>query len=124
MAAAALVMDAAGAVRHRLRRTGMPLGRDGHEPYADGPAVVLEPGDLVLVVTDGVDEATDHRATECFGMERAAEVVRRNRTRPASEIVEAVCAAVREFCLPESPADDVTVMVVKVLGSGEPGAKS
>ncbi len=112
---AALVLDADGTVKHRLRRTGPPLGRNTSEPQADGPTVTLVPGDLVLVVTDGVDEAMDARATECFGMERAAEVVRRNAARPAAEIVDALCREVGVFCHPETPADDVTVMVVKVV---------
>jgi sigma-B regulation protein RsbU (phosphoserine phosphatase) len=114
---AALVLGADGTVKHRLRRTGPPLGREPAEPYGNGPEVVLAPGDLVLVVTDGVDEAMDARATECFGMERAAEVVRRNASRPAAEIVAALCDAVVEFCHPETPVDDVTVMVVKVRGA-------
>ncbi len=111
---AALVIDASGRVKHRLRRTGAPLGRSPNEPHPNGPDVALEAGDLVLVVTDGVDEATDAKATECFGMERAAEVVRRHASLPAAEIVAALCDAVRQFCLPETPADDVTVMVLKV----------
>ena len=112
---AALVFDREGRAKAALGRTGPPLGRDPGVPHVNGPELVLAPGDLLLLVTDGVDEAMDPTATECFGMERAAQVVRTHAERPAEEIVGALCRAVREFCAPEAPADDVTVMVLKVL---------
>ncbi len=112
---AALLLDRSGQIKASLARTGPPLGRKPSEPHRDGMEVTLSPGDLLLMVTDGVDEALNAGATECFGMERAAAVVRAHADQPAATIVAALCRAVREFSAPESPADDVTVMVLKVL---------
>jgi PAS domain S-box-containing protein len=116
---AALVLGVDGEIRATLRRNGPPLGRRPDQPHENGPEVTLRPGELLLIVTDGVDEATDAAATECFGMERAAEVVRKHASLSAEAIVAAVCQAVREYCAPESPADDVTVLVVKALPAAE-----
>ena len=58
------------------------------------------------------DSAADE---ELFGVDRALDVVRAKRDRPAAEIVEAICEAARQFTAPELPADDLTVVVVKVL---------
>lgn len=103
-----------GSVRAVLSRTGRPLGRQGATPYPPGREVPLQTGDILLMLTDGIDEAM-RADDEVFGVERAVDVVRRNRERPAAEIVEAVCTAAREFTAPLLPTDDLTVVVIKVL---------
>ena len=52
---------------------------------------------------------------ELFGTERMLAVLRANRERPASEIVQALYFAVREFCRGAEQQDDVTAIVLKVL---------
>ncbi len=111
---AGLVIGRDGTVRTVLGRTGRPLGRQGDVPYPSGGEVMLQPGDILLLLTDGIEEAM-RSDDEIFGMERAVAVVRSHRDRPASEIVEAVCTAARTFSSPEPQTDDLTVVVLKAL---------
>jgi sigma-B regulation protein RsbU (phosphoserine phosphatase) len=71
---------------------------------------------LVLLLTDGIFEATSP-AGELFGMERVFDVIRRGRHGSAREIVEQLHAAAREFCRGRPQQDDITAVVVKVLGT-------
>jgi sigma-B regulation protein RsbU (phosphoserine phosphatase) len=77
-----------------------------------GP-MVLEPGDIVLLLTDGVLEAQSPDDDD-FGSERALEIVRKNRSQTAREIVESLYRAILEFSRTENQRDDVTVVVIKV----------
>lgn len=103
-----------GSVRAVLSRTGRPLGRQGDVPYPAASSIPVQSGDVLLMITDGIDEAM-RADDEIFGVERAVQVVRTHQDRPAAEIVQAVCKAARDFTAPEPPADDLTVVVVKVL---------
>jgi serine phosphatase RsbU (regulator of sigma subunit) len=109
------VLDAAGAVKTLLESTGYPLGIDPEGQFTGGPAVRLEPGDLVLLLTDGIVEARS-AADASFGLERALEVVRAHRMRPSQAIITELYRAVRDFCRDKTPIDDVTAIVIKVAG--------
>jgi phosphoserine phosphatase RsbU/P len=108
-----------GSVRAVLGTTGLPLGVTDEANFPEPEAVALEPGDHVLLLTDGVIEAVGpDRAL--FGTERALDVVRARSGEPASRIVEALHRAVRDFAGKDEPADDVTSVVIKVgHGPGE-----
>ena len=104
-----------GEVRASLRRSGPPLGRRPDAVYASSAERWLEPGETLLLVTDGIDEALDASGLECFGMERAGEVVRACVGRPASSLVGALLEAVRHHTGPGAPADDLTALVMRVV---------
>lgn len=108
------LIGADGTVRAVLGRTGRPLGRQKEGPYPPGREIALQSGDILLLLTDGIDEAM-RADDEIFGVERAIDVVRANRHLPAAAIVEALCGAARAFTAPEPPNDDLTVVVVKVV---------
>jgi serine phosphatase RsbU (regulator of sigma subunit) len=81
----------------------------------------LEPGATLLIVTDGVTEATNG-AAELFGAGRvtalAGEALRApGRSEPARLVADLV-EAVRRFCGPVEPADDVTVLALRWIGPG------
>jgi serine phosphatase RsbU (regulator of sigma subunit) len=107
------VLGPSGAVRQHLLSTDVPLGifPDGNFPTA--PAIQLEPGDIVLLLTDGVLEARSPGG-EWFGGERALRLVQAQRTRSAREIVEALYHEVRCFTHERPQDDDITAVVVKV----------
>ncbi len=71
----------------------------------------LQSGDIFVLYTDGVSEASN-ADQEDFGTERIAEIVQQNRTRSAQEIVSAIVSGVTNFSTAEQ-ADDITVVVVK-----------
>jgi len=107
------VLDSAGKVKNELWSTGIPLGVDAGSEFSSADPISLDQGDLVFLLTDGVVEATSVDKT-LFGPNRALEVVRQNRARPARQIIESLYIAIREF-QPMTRDDDVTALVVKVL---------
>jgi sigma-B regulation protein RsbU (phosphoserine phosphatase) len=75
----------------------------------------LEPGDLMVLLTDGVTEA-ENRAGAPFGYPGVLEVVEPRATKP----VAAVRDALFEALLKHSPtlADDATIVVLRYVGPG------
>jgi PAS domain S-box-containing protein len=106
------VLDTSGRVKAKMESTSFPLAimPDAEFPLAD--PITLEPGDLVLLVTDGLLE-TSSPDREMFRMDRVLEVVRQHLEESASDIIEHVYQAVRDFSGGQEMEDDVTVLVVK-----------
>jgi serine phosphatase RsbU (regulator of sigma subunit) len=111
------VLDPQGAVKSLLASTAFPLGIDPEGAFAGATELRLEPGETVLLLTDGISEACSADDVP-FGTERALEVVRRHRERPAQEIAAALHRAVRDFCQDQTLIDDVTAIVLKVADGG------
>jgi sigma-B regulation protein RsbU (phosphoserine phosphatase) len=107
------VLDAFGDIKAALGSTAMPLGLMPDTVFPVIGPMVLEPGDIVLLLTDGVLEAQSPDDDD-FGSERALEIVRKNRSQTAREIVESLYRAILEFSRTENQRDDVTVVVIKV----------
>jgi sigma-B regulation protein RsbU (phosphoserine phosphatase) len=105
---------------------GFPLGvRDKARYLAQDLA--LAPGDVVVFFTDGVTEAqAPHdlprngpiEPDEQFESDRLAAVVAANAHRSAAEIHDAVVAAVDAWVAGGPQTDDVTLVVIKVVGDG------
>jgi phosphoserine phosphatase RsbU/P len=114
--AAGYILDRVGAVRSRLRSTGLPLGVDATLDIAAGPTTILQPGEIVVLLTDGVVEAESPTAT-AFGTERMLEVARAHRGSRARTIVDALYQAVHRFAHDGRQRDDITVVIVKVDAS-------
>jgi sigma-B regulation protein RsbU (phosphoserine phosphatase) len=74
----------------------------------------FEPGDILVLFSDGVTEAPDPQDQE-FGEERLANLVATLRDRPAREIVEEIHKAVHTFTQGAPPADDITVLIARRL---------
>jgi serine phosphatase RsbU (regulator of sigma subunit) len=108
------VFDAAGEVKGRLESTGIPLAILPDAEYTAEAAPPLAPGETVLLMTDGIVEAYRPDQT-LFGMGRVLEIVKANRDRPARDVLNALHAAVRDFCGPDTPPDDMTAIVIKAL---------
>ena len=110
---AGYVLDESGEVKAVLKSNALPWAilRETEFPVS-GP-VALETGDLVLLVTDGVLEASTPNK-ELFGTERMLDLVRANRHHKASEIIETLHRAVLDFTERDGLVDDVTVVIMKV----------
>jgi sigma-B regulation protein RsbU (phosphoserine phosphatase) len=96
-----------------LTRTGMAMGVIADTPYTER-TVHLDPGDFVLLYTDGVTDATDARGQN-FGIERLHRVIADQHRAPAADIVAALERAVHDFTGSTTPFDDVTIVVIKCL---------
>lgn len=70
----------------------------------------LNPGDLLVVYSDGVTEA--NRGEEEFGEVRLINELRENSRRPVSEIVPAILASVQQFSAGDQ-YDDLTLMAAR-----------
>jgi Serine phosphatase RsbU, regulator of sigma subunit len=97
-----------------LSATGMAIGVLTDAGYTSD-TVVLGPGDVVVLYTDGITEA-ENAGQELFGEERLRETIARVRTRPAAEIVSAILEAVQAFSGTTPQSDDITLMVVRNIG--------
>ncbi len=106
------VFDSRGEVRTLLQSTGMPLGLDKTGAFPAGTGLTLEPGELVLLLTDGIVEAASHDGP-LFGAGRALESIRAHRGGPAGEIVAALFDEVRTFSQGVQ-TDDMTAVIIKV----------
>jgi PAS domain S-box-containing protein len=116
------VLDGRGEVKLALRSTGVPLGVELTSGFPNGPAVRLEPGDLVFLLSDGIIEAPSAKGRP-FGMERTLAVVRAHRSRPPGDIVAALVQEVRAWS-EGALADDMTAIILKTGGEGRLAAAS
>jgi sigma-B regulation protein RsbU (phosphoserine phosphatase) len=97
-----------------LDSPGVALGMVRGFRYRLSEPVPVGPGDILFLYTDGIIEAMNP-AKEQFELERTAEVIRRNRDRPARDICEAVRVAVADFSRPVPQEDDLTMIVARSL---------
>jgi serine phosphatase RsbU (regulator of sigma subunit) len=82
--------------------------------------LMLPPGGLLLLMTDGITEAASTRdeprsKATMFGEPRALEIVRQCRQASAARIAAQLITRAREFTHRRDQDDDMTVVVVKVL---------
>jgi sigma-B regulation protein RsbU (phosphoserine phosphatase) len=84
------------------------------EPQFTNTVVALSQGDILTLFTDGVTEQENEAGDE-FSIERLEEVVRNRETEPAASLVANITEAVSAFAGEKAQADDLTVVVVKVL---------
>ena len=78
--------------------------------------VVLAPGDLLVLYTDGVTEATDSEGS-MFGEARLHDMVAGLGSATAQEVIAAILDAVRSFAGEAPQADDLTLVVLRRLPS-------
>lgn len=74
--------------------------------------VQLNPGDVVVLYTDGIPEAFDINQAQ-YGLKRLCQVVVENRHRCTQEIREAVINDVWQYIGAEKVFDDITLVVMK-----------
>ncbi len=94
----------------QLTRTALPLGIV-ENLESSARTLELEPGDVLVLYTDGITEAQDEEEG-FFGEERLQRLVGRNCHRPAQIIGEKVVAAVYDFMGEAPQHDDMTLMVI------------
>jgi PAS domain S-box-containing protein len=110
---AGYVFDVKGAIKTTLKRTGIPLGMKADTQYATAPEIQLASGDLVLLLSDGIEE-TCGPDDNLFGVDRILEVVRAQRLKTSQEIVQALYEATRSHADQAPQIDDITAIVAKV----------
>jgi phosphoserine phosphatase RsbU/P len=106
------LLDAAGAVRGALESTGPPLGISNAWEAPQSVPAALVPGDLLVLVTDGVTEsaAPDGSLLDGRGV---LELIRRHRSGSARQVLDGIVGGVREFVHDSPQADDMTAVVCR-----------
>jgi phosphoserine phosphatase RsbU/P len=95
-----------------LEISGLPLGSFERSEYEE-TTVALAPGDVLVFHTDGVTDA--RRGGEDYGLARLIRQVEEHAGRAAPKLGDRILADVHLFLGDRTPADDVTLVVVKVL---------
>lgn len=101
--------DAEGARLLELE-TGAALGLDEEAGYPSH-TLRLQPGQTLLMYTDGITEATDTRQ-DMFGTQRMLDCLARLPTRTASGLADGLLAEVDRFAADAGQADDITVLAL------------
>jgi sigma-B regulation protein RsbU (phosphoserine phosphatase) len=91
---------------------GLPLGIVPEGSY-DESVQQLQPGDQLILYTDGITEANDPQGQQ-FGTERLDQLLE-NCSLQASALLDSVLRSVNEFTQDLPPLDDLTLIVARVL---------
>jgi len=95
----------------QLDSGGFPLGIIPTAEFEVGQ-VQLNPGDALVIYSDGVSEANNLKGDE-FGMERLTQVVSKNLTASAAGLRDKVESALSSFTQTAPANDDITLVIVK-----------
>ena len=109
-----LLVTAGGDIRF-LDQGEQPLGMFQHTRYHENH-VVLGPGDVFVLYTDGATEASSPTGEE-FGKERLVEAVKQCIDKPAREMIASIQMSVLEWTASVGANDDVTFFVIKALST-------
>lgn len=104
-----LVVGKRGAVT--VEPTGLPLGLFTEATYSCHK-FRLEPGESVVVYTDGLTETEDGDERE-YGLERLQSLLQEHAGAPAAELVDACVQDVKAFRGPAAQRDDLTLLLVR-----------
>jgi sigma-B regulation protein RsbU (phosphoserine phosphatase) len=99
----------------RLEAGGPVLGIVAGARYDYGE-VMVEPGDLLVIFSDGIVEAPNANDEE-FGEERLISTIQRNRRKSPDDICNCVLANVNEFIGTQMPQDDQTLVIARLESS-------
>jgi serine phosphatase RsbU (regulator of sigma subunit) len=94
-----------------LRRTGLPLGIEDPTSW-DEKEILLQPGDVLALYTDGVNEARSPGG-EYYGIPRVKMTLRETMHMPAEEILGKILSGVQQFTGKERGEDDIALLVLK-----------
>jgi sigma-B regulation protein RsbU (phosphoserine phosphatase) len=95
----------------RLSEGGLALGCFESFPFAENQ-VQLNPGDRLVVFSDGISEAVN-RSDEEFGEARVYELAAANRDTSAAELIEKILQSVGAHAGNRPQMDDMTLVVVQ-----------
>jgi sigma-B regulation protein RsbU (phosphoserine phosphatase) len=107
-----LLLEKDGSARF-IERGGLPLGMFRDTRYYEY-YLSLEPGQMLVLYTDGVTEATNPGGEE-YGSERLESAVRAGRHLSARELIDFIHRDVVRWTDGKGASDDITFFIVKAL---------
>ena len=95
-----------------LQGKGIALGIDGDFVYQDMALSGISGGQILLIGTDGLWEATNKNG-EMFGKERLKQIILKHKDASSEEIIDFIIASLEKYTDQPKQEDDVTLVVVK-----------
>jgi phosphoserine phosphatase RsbU/P len=96
----------------KLDRGGPVIGLLDNCVY-ERASIEVEPGSLLVAYSDGMTEPENAYGEE-FGPDRLVAEILRHRDRPPEQLCGELIDAVKNWCAPEEPFDDQTVVVARI----------
>lgn len=100
-------------VFEELGASGPAIGWSSSATFVER-VIAVEPGDVLVVSSDGITEASDPSG-QFFGVDGLAEAVRAIPRQAPRDIVDHVFSAVERFSAGQPPEDDRTLVVARVM---------
>ena len=97
---------------HELPSGCPPIGFSVEHAVTAGKPVAMEPGDLLVLATDGTIELKNEQG-EMFGTPRLESLIRENRRQPAPNLLGTIRAAIAAFHPARRPPDDITLLILE-----------
>jgi sigma-B regulation protein RsbU (phosphoserine phosphatase) len=110
----AIFFDPATGAFEELSGKGSPLGFDEDLVFEEKEKKGMQRGQIVFVGTDGIWETIDAQG-RMFGKERLHDIIRRHHDLSARQMIQTVIGGLQEFRQEFKPADDITMVVMKIL---------
>lgn len=95
-----------------LESSGIPLGIIGESAYEMEPAIKFNPGDILLIGTDGIWE-THNFAGEMFGTRHVQEILQQSANLSTKEIAARIFFELDMFRGDRTVDDDLTLVLIK-----------
>jgi sigma-B regulation protein RsbU (phosphoserine phosphatase) len=93
---------------------GVPLGLIPQNEYGDAIKFSLDPGDSVLLITDGLFE-WPNEAGESYGLERLRNAIRASPIVTTDEMIQRLYDQSQQFAGNVAQEDDVTIVIIRRL---------
>jgi sigma-B regulation protein RsbU (phosphoserine phosphatase) len=109
----AILYDPGSDQFEELGGKGIALGLDSDWQYEAEEYSGLTDGQIIVLSTDGIWEARNPR-DEMFGKDALQQIIRLNSHGSAADIQEAILSELKRFQQNLMPADDITLVVIKI----------
>ena len=111
-----IVLNRADGTIVALGPSGMPLGIMDDAPFEAPSSIMLQAGDVLLMVTDGFVEAIDPESGKQFGTPRLGRFLQEHSAASDPEFLERLAAEVDAFTKGSPQADDMTGVLIRRRG--------
>jgi sigma-B regulation protein RsbU (phosphoserine phosphatase) len=95
-----------------LTAGGLVIGVQPEETF-EQETTLLNPGDILIMITDGVTEAMDFEST-AYGRDRLVASIRKHHSLDAQQLAQQILWDVRRFVGLADQSDDITIVVAKL----------